>query len=146
MRIGQARLLQPVDVMRVGLSASFFGADKWTKLAQAMLYELRMVGAGSAMEKRWYQPVERADLLFLAIDSSPVLAGNHKKGQPFGGAVQVLNMLKRAVTCTSSGVPLTDKKSTSFPCPSCGEPIGRSERCRNQAVAYICPGCGFSGP
>ncbi|DAC62344.1 MAG: RNA-binding protein [Euryarchaeota archaeon] len=55
-------------------------------------------------------------------------------------------MQKRATTCSASGVPLTDAKSTSFPCPTCGEPIGRSERCRNQAVTYYCPACGFQGP
>ncbi|MBJ84560.1 MAG: RNA-binding protein [Euryarchaeota archaeon] len=57
-------------------------------------------------------------------------------------------MQKRATKCSASGVPLTEVKSTSFPCPICGEPIGRSERCRNQAVTYYCPaeGCDFQGP
>ncbi|MFL2971939.1 MAG: zinc finger domain-containing protein [Candidatus Thalassarchaeaceae archaeon] len=48
--------------------------------------------------------------------------------------------------CTSSGLPLVEDKSTAFPCPECGESIGRSERCRVQAVAYVCPNCGFVGP
>ncbi|MBN16645.1 MAG: RNA-binding protein [Euryarchaeota archaeon] len=57
-------------------------------------------------------------------------------------------MEKRAASCSASGVPLTSAKSTSFPCPTCGEPIGRSEKCRNQAVLYFCPNkeCDFQGP
>ncbi|MEE2811951.1 MAG: zinc finger domain-containing protein [Candidatus Thermoplasmatota archaeon] len=55
-------------------------------------------------------------------------------------------MHKRASTCSSSGVPLTGAKSTSFPCPNCGEPIGRSEVCRNQSVPYRCQQCEFEGP
>ncbi|DAC41959.1 MAG: RNA-binding protein [Euryarchaeota archaeon] len=55
-------------------------------------------------------------------------------------------MSERATVCTSSGVPLVDKGSTTFPCPACGEPIGRSPRCRNQGVSYVCPSCGFQGP
>ncbi len=55
-------------------------------------------------------------------------------------------MGKRARICTASGLPLIERKSTSFPCPSCGEPIGRSERCRDQAVKYICQSCRFQGP
>ena len=48
-------------------------------------------------------------------------------------------MAKRASICSSSGIPLVEPKSTSFPCPLCGEPIGRSERCRDQGVQYRCP-------
>ncbi|HJO42072.1 MAG TPA: zinc finger domain-containing protein [Candidatus Thalassarchaeaceae archaeon] len=55
-------------------------------------------------------------------------------------------MAARADMCTSSGLPLVEAKSTAFPCPDCGESIGRSERCRVQAVKYICPGCRFEGP
>ncbi|HIA40401.1 MAG TPA: DUF1610 domain-containing protein [Candidatus Poseidoniales archaeon] len=55
-------------------------------------------------------------------------------------------MVERATVCTSSGVPLTEAGSTSLPCPKCGTPIGRSPRCRNQAVQYICTSCGFEGP
>ncbi|RAH16405.1 MAG: RNA-binding protein [Methanobacteriota archaeon] len=54
-------------------------------------------------------------------------------------------MAERATVCTASGVPLVEKGSTTFPCPACGEPIGRSPRCRNQGVPYICS-CGFQGP
>ncbi len=52
----------------------------------------------------------------------------------------------RAVVCASSGTPLVGSESTSFPCPSCSEPIGRSRECRLQAVKYICPQCRFQGP
>ncbi|PXY70763.1 MAG: RNA-binding protein [Methanobacteriota archaeon] len=55
-------------------------------------------------------------------------------------------MSKRATVCSASGIPLVERRSTSFPCPKCSEPIGRSERCRNQGVPYICVGCGFTGP
>ncbi|MGB1818807.1 MAG: zinc finger domain-containing protein [Candidatus Poseidoniaceae archaeon] len=55
-------------------------------------------------------------------------------------------MTERATVCTASGVPLVDKGSTTFPCPQCGHAIGRSPLCRNQGVAYVCPGCGFQGP
>ncbi|MAK04723.1 MAG: RNA-binding protein [Euryarchaeota archaeon] len=55
-------------------------------------------------------------------------------------------MAERAEVCNSSGVPLVESNSTSFPCPECGTPIGRSPICRNQGVTYICPTCGFTGP
>jgi predicted RNA-binding Zn-ribbon protein involved in translation (DUF1610 family) len=55
-------------------------------------------------------------------------------------------MSERASVCTASGVPLVDAASTSFPCPDCGHAIGRSPRCRDQGVAWICPDCGFQGP
>jgi predicted RNA-binding Zn-ribbon protein involved in translation (DUF1610 family) len=55
-------------------------------------------------------------------------------------------MTERATTCTTSGVPLTDSGSTSFPCPGCGSAIGRSPRSRNQGVLYKCPSCSFQGP
>ena len=55
-------------------------------------------------------------------------------------------MTSRAKICTSSGLPLVEEKSTTFPCPDCGEAIGRSEGCRVQGVKYVCPGCGFEGP
>ena len=56
-----------------------------------------------------------------------------------------VDMAERATVCTASGVPLVEKGSTTFPCPACGEPIGRSPRCRNQGVPYVCS-CGFQGP
>ena len=56
------------------------------------------------------------------------------------------NMADRAVTCNSSGLPLVEPNSTSFPCPMCGTQIGRSPICRNQGVTYVCTGCEFTGP
>ncbi len=56
------------------------------------------------------------------------------------------DMTSRAKICTSSGLPLVENKSTTFPCPDCGVPIGRSEGCRVQGVKYVCPECGFEGP
>ncbi|MAR46837.1 MAG: RNA-binding protein [Euryarchaeota archaeon] len=55
-------------------------------------------------------------------------------------------MTERAKNCTSSGLPLTETGSTTFPCPNCGYSIGRSPRCRDQGVSYTCPECGFVGP
>ena len=56
-------------------------------------------------------------------------------------------MSEKAVNCTSSGVPLVEEGSTSFPCPGCNEEsIGRSPRCRNQGVLYNCTQCGYQGP
>ncbi|MBL11397.1 MAG: RNA-binding protein [Euryarchaeota archaeon] len=55
-------------------------------------------------------------------------------------------MTARASTCTASGTPLVDARSTSFPCPDCGKHIGRSRQCRLQGVAYVCVECGFQGP
>ncbi|MGB0151089.1 MAG: zinc finger domain-containing protein [Candidatus Poseidoniaceae archaeon] len=55
-------------------------------------------------------------------------------------------MSERATTCSTSGIPLTQEGATSFPCPGCGEPIGRSPRARNQGVVYVCASCGFQGP
>ncbi|MBJ29433.1 MAG: RNA-binding protein [Euryarchaeota archaeon] len=52
----------------------------------------------------------------------------------------------RAEVCASSGTPLVGTESTSFPCPNCTMFIGRSQRCRVQAVKYICPECRFEGP
>ncbi|MBT3420474.1 MAG: DUF1610 domain-containing protein [Euryarchaeota archaeon] len=56
-------------------------------------------------------------------------------------------MSERAANCTSSGVPLVEGGSTTFPCPGCDEnSIGRSPRCRNQGVLYVCSKCGYQGP
>ncbi|RAH07051.1 MAG: RNA-binding protein [Methanobacteriota archaeon] len=52
----------------------------------------------------------------------------------------------RALVCASSGTPLVGSGSTSFPCPGCSAPIGRSKKCRLQSVKYICPECRFEGP
>ncbi|MBO29789.1 MAG: RNA-binding protein [Acidimicrobiaceae bacterium] len=48
--------------------------------------------------------------------------------------------------CASSGTPLVGSESTSFPCPACSAPIGRSQACRVQSVKYVCPECNFVGP
>ena len=55
-------------------------------------------------------------------------------------------MSERASVCTASGVPLVERGAIAFPCPECSAPIGRSPRCRNQGVSYVCPECGFEGP
>ncbi|MBT3772208.1 MAG: DUF1610 domain-containing protein [Euryarchaeota archaeon] len=55
-------------------------------------------------------------------------------------------MSERAEVCSASGVPLVERGSTSFPCPTCGTAIGRSPLCRNQAALYVCQDCGFQGP
>ncbi|MEC7406184.1 MAG: zinc finger domain-containing protein [Candidatus Thermoplasmatota archaeon] len=52
----------------------------------------------------------------------------------------------RATVCASSGTPLVGSESTSFPCPACSAPIGRSQACRVQSVKYVCPECNFVGP
>lgn len=49
--------------------------------------------------------------------------------------------------CASCGSVLLGHGTTVFTCPSCGEAkIGRCEKCRDQSVAYKCPGCSFQGP
>ncbi len=50
--------------------------------------------------------------------------------------------------CTSCGLDITFmKEATSFPCPNCGEvTINRCAKCREGAVGYECPKCGFEGP
>ncbi|MBG17271.1 MAG: RNA-binding protein [Euryarchaeota archaeon] len=54
--------------------------------------------------------------------------------------------MEQATLCTVTGEPLADFTSVAFPCPLCGHSIGRSTRCRDQAVLYACPECGFIGP
>ncbi len=49
-------------------------------------------------------------------------------------------------TCLSCGRSLRAKGSVEFPCPDCGEPLGRCQQCRDQSVSYRCPRCGFQGP
>ena len=66
-----------------------------------------------------------------------------KVGRPVARGIE---MGEKALFCSSSGTPLVEKSSTSFPCPGCGESIGRSPRCRVQAVIYVCKSCGFEGP
>ncbi len=55
--------------------------------------------------------------------------------------------MKKIEVCSSCGIRLIDRSSTSFPCPVCGETaIGRCRICRDQSVNYICEKCGFEGP
>ncbi|MEM2933718.1 MAG: HVO_2753 family zinc finger protein [Methanocellales archaeon] len=56
-------------------------------------------------------------------------------------------MLKLNVEyCISCGVRLFGKGFTRFPCPNCGESLGRCAKCRQQSNQYICKKCGFLGP
>jgi predicted RNA-binding Zn-ribbon protein involved in translation (DUF1610 family) len=65
----------------------------------------------------------------------------------------LLNIIKNYRTvmadkiCSSCGVRLQGRASTTFKCPSCGaEEIGRCPQCRDQGVKYECKKCGFVGP
>lgn len=50
-------------------------------------------------------------------------------------------------TCSSCGTRLSDRGTTAFYCPGCGEtPMGRCVQCRDQSVVYACESCGFAGP
>ncbi|MCD5409994.1 MAG: zinc finger domain-containing protein [Methanocellales archaeon] len=55
-------------------------------------------------------------------------------------------MPKKAENCISCAVKLTGTGFTRFPCPDCGEVIGRCAKCRGQSNPYKCPKCGFIGP
>ena len=49
--------------------------------------------------------------------------------------------------CSSCGIRLQGRASTTFKCPNCGaEEIGRCAQCRDQGVKYECKKCGFVGP
>ncbi|MDC3291430.1 zinc finger domain-containing protein [Euryarchaeota archaeon] len=72
--------------------------------------------------------------------------GNHQKGVAVRRLVRCLIVVKTATICNASGKPLVERDSTSFPCPKCNTPVGRSAQCRNQGVPYICVSCGFQGP
>lgn len=50
--------------------------------------------------------------------------------------------------CTSCNTSLAnDQGATSFLCPGCGKyEIIRCKKCRETAVKYKCPECGFIGP
>ena len=49
--------------------------------------------------------------------------------------------------CSSCGVRLSDRCSTVFKCPQCGQvEIGRCAQCRDQSVVYTCKECSFEGP
>ncbi|MCW7076511.1 MAG: zinc finger domain-containing protein [Candidatus Syntrophoarchaeum sp.] len=54
-----------------------------------------------------------------------------------------LMQVDKCVTCS---VKLVERGFVRFPCPNCGEGIGRCVSCRNQGNAYVCPSCGFGGP
>ncbi|MHC1592572.1 MAG: zinc finger domain-containing protein [Methermicoccaceae archaeon] len=53
---------------------------------------------------------------------------------------------KNESNCTSCGVALLEGGSVKFPCPMCGEEIGRCPRCRVLSTKYVCKECGFEGP
>jgi len=48
--------------------------------------------------------------------------------------------------CTSCNTRLVEKGFVRFPCPQCGEIIARCVKCRELAVEYKCPNCGYEGP
>jgi predicted RNA-binding Zn-ribbon protein involved in translation (DUF1610 family) len=48
--------------------------------------------------------------------------------------------------CTSCGIRLEEKGNVKFPCPECGNEVGRCISCRQQGNLYKCPKCGFQGP
>ena len=50
-------------------------------------------------------------------------------------------------TCISCKLKIVEKGSTKFKCPQCGQyEIIRCKHCRETAVKYTCPNCGFIGP
>lgn len=49
----------------------------------------------------------------------------------------------RCISC--GGYVVIGDGSVSFPCPACGEMIGRCSRCRRIGKRYACS-CGFEGP
>ncbi|PWB56067.1 MAG: RNA-binding protein [Candidatus Methanoperedenaceae archaeon] len=53
---------------------------------------------------------------------------------------------EKATICVSCGVNLIESGYARFPCPQCGNEIGRCAACRHQSNPYKCPGCGFEGP
>jgi len=56
-----------------------------------------------------------------------------------------MNKSKRVESCVSCGVMLVEPGFVRFPCPECGEEIGRCVKCRKQSNPYKCK-CGFIGP
>ncbi len=48
--------------------------------------------------------------------------------------------------CTTCGKNLVEDGSVRFPCPKCGDGIGRCQGCRVLANTYECTKCGFVGP
>ncbi|MBM4249659.1 MAG: DUF1610 domain-containing protein [Euryarchaeota archaeon] len=56
-------------------------------------------------------------------------------------------IVAKAESCSSCGVRLVDRGSTTFACPQCAETvIGRCKQCRDQSVTFSCAKCGFVGP
>lgn len=54
---------------------------------------------------------------------------------------------KSSQRCSSCGIFLVDRGSSSFPCPNCGNAtIGRCPNCKDQSVKYVCEECSFEGP
>ncbi|BDC35892.1 zinc finger domain-containing protein [Candidatus Methanoliparum sp. LAM-1] len=54
--------------------------------------------------------------------------------------------IKNIEFCTSCNTRLVEKGFVRFPCPHCGETIARCVKCRELAVIYKCPKCGYEGP
>jgi len=54
--------------------------------------------------------------------------------------------MRQVDKCISCGKGLIKQGSTTFPCPICGEIIGRCSNCREQGTKYECKKCGFIGP
>ncbi|MBN2454100.1 DUF1610 domain-containing protein [Candidatus Woesearchaeota archaeon] len=51
------------------------------------------------------------------------------------------------VFCLSCKKKITNLSVTRFMCPECGKyEIVRCKSCRENAVKYTCPKCGFTGP
>lgn len=48
--------------------------------------------------------------------------------------------------CTTCNINLIEKGSVYFPCPNCGNAIGRCKSCRTLSNSYECKSCGFIGP
>ncbi|OFV68471.1 MAG: Zn-ribbon RNA-binding protein with a function in translation [Candidatus Syntrophoarchaeum caldarius] len=48
--------------------------------------------------------------------------------------------------CMTCNIRLVERGYVRFPCPECGEGIGRCVSCRKQGNPYVCPACGFGGP
>ena len=54
--------------------------------------------------------------------------------------------MTKVENCTTCSVSLVEDGSVRFPCPYCGEEIGRCKSCRVLGNTYKCPKCGFVGP
>jgi predicted RNA-binding Zn-ribbon protein involved in translation (DUF1610 family) len=53
---------------------------------------------------------------------------------------------EKATICISCGVNLIERGYARFPCPECGNELGRCAACRHQSNNYKCPECSFQGP